>query len=279
MANSGSGRKSPRLGVFFCLAICLSLGGCEKIRSYFRPKPKPQATAHEPSTPRIPRKPSSAGAKLAIILDDLGSDQAAADAIFALSNSLTISVLPNQQHSLDIADKAHRRGIQVMLHLPMESLANEAPEPQELRTGMTSPQVKQTLQEMLATVPHVAGINNHQGSRATSDPALMNELMPFLRARKLFFIDSRTTTATVAYETAQHRGVRCAFRNVPFLDDVQEEAAIRGQLELAIRGAKEKGEAIAIGHPHPETLRALKAMLPQAEAQGVRLVHASDLVH
>jgi uncharacterized protein len=280
VANSGSERKSNSLGVFFCLAICLlSLSGCEKIRSYFRPKPKTGATSHEPATPKPPHKPSLAGARLAVILDDLGSDQAAAETIFTLSSSLTISVLPNHEHSAEIAENAHRHGVQVMLHVPMESLANEAPEPHELHAGMTRPQVKQTLQEMLATVPHAAGVNNHQGSRATSDPALMNELMPFLRARKLFFIDSRTTAATVAYESAQHAGVRCAFRNVPFLDDVQDEAAIRGQLELAIRGAKEKGEAIAIGHPHPETLRALKAILPQAEAQGVRLVHASDLIH
>jgi polysaccharide deacetylase 2 family uncharacterized protein YibQ len=123
------------------------------------------------------------------------------------------------------------------------------------------------------------GVNNHQGSQATADYPLMEGLMPVLRERHLFYIDSRTTTATVAYETAQNSGVRSAFRSVPFLDDIAEVAAVRTQLELALRGAREKGEAIAIGHPHPATLQALGEVLPQAQAQGVRLVRASELAH
>jgi polysaccharide deacetylase 2 family uncharacterized protein YibQ len=108
---------------------------------------------------------------------------------------------------------------------------------------------------------------------------LMQALMPLLRQDHLFYIDSRTTAATVAYDTARASGVRCAFRNVPFLDDVQEESAIRRQLEIAIRDAKKTGQAVAIGHPHPATLKALGEVLPQAATQGVQLVHASDLVH
>jgi polysaccharide deacetylase 2 family uncharacterized protein YibQ len=83
----------------------------------------------------------------------------------------------------------------------------------------------------------------------------------------------------VAYDTAQDFGVRSAFRNVPFLDDLAEVAAVRKHLQLALRGAREKGEAVAIGHPHPATLQALREVLPQAQRQGVRLVLASELVH
>jgi polysaccharide deacetylase 2 family uncharacterized protein YibQ len=133
--------------------------------------------------------------------------------------------------------------------------------------------------QFLQNVPGVVGVNNHQGSQATSDPALMSELMPVLRDRHLFYIDSRTTAATVAFDTAQNSGVHSAFRNVPFLDDVAEVAAVRKQLNLALRGAREKGEAIAIGHPHPATLQALRDVLPQAKAQGVQLVLASGLIH
>jgi polysaccharide deacetylase 2 family uncharacterized protein YibQ len=144
---------------------------------------------------------------------------------------------------------------------------------------MSSAQISSALNSMLASVPDAAGVNNHQGSLATSDPQLMTELMPLLRLRHLFFIDSRTTTTTVAYDRAQSAGVPSAYRNVPFLDDVQEAPAIRRQLELAFKEAREKHDAIAIGHPHPETLRVLTELLPQAESQGIRLVHASDLVH
>jgi polysaccharide deacetylase 2 family uncharacterized protein YibQ len=218
-------------------------------------------------------------ARLAIILDDLGTDRTAAESIFALRYPLTISVLPNHEHSVDIAEEAHRRGYEVMLHLPMQSVGNEKPEAQELHPGMPEREVAAMVEQFLRNVPEVAGVNNHQGSQATADPALMSELMPVLREHNLYYVDSRTTAATVAFETAQSDGVRSGFRNVPFLDDVAEVAAVRKQLELALRGAREKGEAIAIGHPHPATLQALREILPQAEALGVRLVFVSALVH
>jgi polysaccharide deacetylase 2 family uncharacterized protein YibQ len=134
-------------------------------------------------------------------------------------------------------------------------------------------------ERMMQSVPNAAGVNNHQGSQATADPTLMEELMPVLQKWNLFYVDSRTTAATVAYDTAQSMGVRSAFRNVPFLDDVAEVPAVRKQLELALRDAHEKGGAIAIGHPHPATLQALGEILPRAEARGVHLVYVSDLVH
>lgn len=161
----------------------------------------------------------------------------------------------------------------------MQSVANETPEGQELRPGMDAAEISAHLEAMLQSVPHAVGVNNHEGSRATADSALMNALMPLLRSHQLFFVDSRTTAATVAFETARQTGTRTAFRNVPFLDDVQDEVEIRKQLELAIHAAKEKSEAIAIGHPHPTTLHALSEVLPQVESQGVHLVFVSRLMH
>ena len=219
------------------------------------------------------------GAKLSIILDDLGSDRRAAEQIFDLPYPLTISVLPNHEYSDEIAQEAQRRGYQVMLHLPMQAVATEKPEAQELRPGMPAAEVSKLVSQFLQNVPGAVGVNNHQGSEATSDPALMRELMSVLREHHLFYIDSRTTAATVAYETAHSSRVPSAFRNVPFLDDVAEVGAVRKQLELALRGAREKGEAVAIGHPHPATLQALREVLPKAQSEGVRLSFASELVH
>jgi len=231
----------------------------------------PAATQQESRAPEY--------ARLAIILDDLGNDRAAAEAIFALPYPLTISVLPNHAHSVEIAEEAHRRGYQVMLHLPMESIGQGKPESRELRPGMSSKEVSALVNGFLRTVPDVAGVNNHQGSQSTADVALMDELMPVLRERRLFYIDSRTTAATVAYDAARRAGVQSGFRNVPFLDDVAEVSAVRKQLRLALREAVEKSEAIAIGHPHPATLKALSEVLPEAQTQQIRLVFASDLVH
>jgi hypothetical protein len=104
----------------------------------------------------------------------------------------------------------------------------------------------------------------------------MDELMPLLRQHDLFFVDSRTTAATVAETAAHAAGVLTTRRNV-FLDDDQSVPAIRKQFELAIRDAREKGSALAIGHPHAATLEVLAEMLPEAAHQGLRLVFASDL--
>jgi polysaccharide deacetylase 2 family uncharacterized protein YibQ len=253
------------------------MAGCDKITSKFRSLTKSRTSKKERPAPR-PVPQAMSGPRLAIILDDLGSDREAAEAIFALHEPLTLSVLPFHAHSSEIAEEAKSRGYEVMLHLPMQAVGNELPEAQQLYSGMSEEELRRTVGSMLKSVPTAVGVNNHEGSEATTDKKLMTELMPLLKQRGLFFIDSRTTAATVAFEAAEKAGVRCGFRNVPFLDDVEQVPTIEKQLELAIHGAKEKGVAIAIGHPHPETLEALKEMLPRAEAQGVQLVFVSELV-
>jgi polysaccharide deacetylase 2 family uncharacterized protein YibQ len=215
--------------------------------------------------------------RLAIVIDDLGNDRAQADALFRLSYPLTLSVLPHLSDSGEIAEEAHRRGYQVLLHLPVASTGGGKHEPIELHPGMDSGAVGQTFAAMLDTVPYAVGVNNHEGSLGTSDRTLMSELMPLLHERNLFFVDSRTTAATVAETAAHTAGVPAASRNV-FLDDEQSPGAIRKQFALAVRDAREKGSALAIGHPHPATLQVLAEMLPEVARQGVTLVFASDLV-
>jgi polysaccharide deacetylase 2 family uncharacterized protein YibQ len=263
-----------RISILFLILISGLLA------SFFVSCDKPKnSSISRVATPHLPKPSGDRLPKLAIILDDVGGDDSAVNDIFALPNQITLSILPNHARSSEIAEEAHNRGYEVMLHLPMESEANESPEVHQLHTGMSTAEVSRILSEMLNAVPHASGVNNHQGSRATTDAKLMEELMPLLHERHLFFIDSRTTAATLAYEVAQTDDVRSGFRNVPFLDDVQQQPAIRQELQRAIHGAKEKGEAIVIGHPHPETLQVLRQMLPQLQAQGIELVHASMLVH
>ena len=216
--------------------------------------------------------------RLAIIIDDLGNDREAAETLFQIPFPLTVSVLPHLQHSAEISEEASRRGYQVMLHIPIEAPANAKAENIELRPGMDAQQVTNVVQRMLETVPQAEGANNHQGSVGTSDAALMDAIMTALRERDLYFVDSRTTTATVAFTAARRAHVRTASRDV-FLDDTEEASAIRHQLELAVRDAKEHGSAIAIGHPHPTTLQVLAEDLPRLQREGVSLVFASQVVH
>lgn len=231
-----------------------------------------QSLAHRNST-------EATSAKLAIIIDDMGYDRAAADAVIALPFRLTVSVLPHLPISSEIAEEAHTRGDQVLLHLPMESDAATAKSEEiELRVGMSPAQVSSAVSGMLDTVPHVVGVNNHQGSRATSDPPLMQALMPVLRERGLFFIDSRTDAKTVAYDSAKLDGVRAASRKV-FLDDTATRVAIIAQLRLAARDAQRDGFTIAIGHPRSETIAALAEEVPKLESSGVKFVFASEVVN
>jgi polysaccharide deacetylase 2 family uncharacterized protein YibQ len=224
-----------------------------------------------------PTGPGGRVALLAIIVDDLGYERGPAEALLALPYPRTLAVLPHLPYSADIAEEASRRGYQVLLHVPMESNSGEKAEVIELRRGMSPADVTRLLDGMLETVPHAAGVNNHQGSLATADLQLMAALMPALHKRDLFFIDSRTTAATVAYDAAVRAGVPVGSRNV-FLDDVPTREAVRQQLELAARRAHQQGLAIAIGHPHPVTIQALQEFLPRLEARGVGLVFVSELV-
>src|SRR5260221_12003289 len=137
--------------------------------------------------------------------------------------------------------KPDKQAGELMLHLPMQSMANETPDSEELRPGISQVEVDEVVSKMLKALPQADGVNNHQGSQATANNALMNELMATLRDAGVFYVDSRTTAATVAYETAKREGVRTAFRNVPFLDDVQEKTAGQGQIPIRLRRAKRKG--------------------------------------
>jgi uncharacterized protein len=232
------------------------------------PAPVPNGSALPKSAPR-----------LAIIIDDLGHDLPPLREILQLHYPLTLSVIPNLPDSAEAANEAHSQGDEVLLHLPMQAIEADAKaEPVELRVGMNSNQVDKILGAMLETVPHAAGVNNHQGSRATADPALMNELMAALQRRGLFFVDSRTTKETVAFDTAEKSGVRAAFRNAQFLDDTPTAAATLGQLDRAEADARRKGWAVTIGHPHAATIAVLREQLPQIEAKGIKLVFVSEVV-
>jgi len=233
--------------------------------------------ATAPAAESIPVASHSAPA-LALIVDDLGYDSAAARAVFALPGRVTVAVLPDLPDSAAIAEEAHRRGVEVLLHLPMESLAGEGREEKvELHVGESAGEVSRVLDQMLATVPYAVGVNNHQGSRATANAALMAAVAQALRARGLFFVDSRTSAASVAFDAARRAGVPAAARNV-FLDDDEQPAAIRRQLERAVRQAREQGWCVAIGHPHSATLGVLAEAVPELEARGIRLVSASAVL-
>ncbi len=217
--------------------------------------------------------------RVAVIIDDLGQDLSAARELLQLPYPLTFSVLPHLRHSVEIAEEAHGAGREVMLHLPMEREpgAAVAPGPGAIRVGMSSDEVVHIIRRDLASVPYSVGVNNHMGSRATADAPLMAAVMKVLAEDRLYFVDSRTTAASVALDLARRQRIPAFYRSV-FLDDTETVAYSLGKLREFRRLAEEQGAAVAIGHPYPTTLAALAEFFPELEQNDIQLVPTSQLV-
>lgn len=223
-------------------------------------------------------EPAPATALISIIIDDLGEQQAAGQRTIELPGAVACSFLPHTRHGAAQAARAHARGKEILLHLPLQpgQAAHAYPTGITLATGRA--ELAAYLRSALASVPHVRGVNNHQGSLLTEMPQPMDWLMAELKAYpQLYFVDSRTSGASVAYRMARARAVPAAERSV-FLDTERGEAAVRAAFRELLARAQRDERALAIGHPYPETLQVLEEELPRLARYGVRLVPPSELI-
>jgi uncharacterized protein len=227
--------------------------------------------APEPTAP-------PAGPMAAVIIDDVGYNMDFVRALGAMNRPLTLAVLPSCPHTRDSAQAALAFGLEVMLHLPLEALQpGAARAPGTIDTNMPRAEIETRVAALLDEIPGVRGVNNHTGSKATEDPAVMLSVLEVIKARGLYFIDSRTSSRTVAYDAAKALGIPSASRRV-FLDQPPGGGQVRARLEELFRLARKDGAAVGIGHARPETIEALKAGLALADAAGVKLVFASRIV-
>jgi polysaccharide deacetylase 2 family uncharacterized protein YibQ len=217
--------------------------------------------------------------KLALIIDDGGYRMDNFREMLGTGRPMTFAILPHAPHTQEAALLAHREGSEVMLHLPMEPHNGEqyALEKETVRNGMESRQVQRILEEALKQIPHVRGVNNHMGSKATQDPRVMGPLMLVMHKEGLYFIDSNTHSQTLGPQMAHKAGVAVR-RNDRFIDQEKDLGAIKKAVRWAMRRAKQEGKAVAIGHPHPMTARAIQEMIPEIDKEGIRLVFASEVV-
>ena len=201
--------------------------------------------------------------RAAIVIDDMGQDMESARRLLHLPYPLTYSVLPYLRYSESTAAGAHHARREVMLHLPMEPEpgAHPAPGEGEVRLGMSEAEVRRVVENDLSAVPFAGGVNNHMGSRATQSARLMASVMQVLAEHHVYFIDSRTTAASVALEAARRQGVPAFYRAV-FLDDRENVPYTLGQLQRFRRIIEQQGVALAIGHPSATTIDALAKPRP-----------------
>ncbi|MCZ6679236.1 MAG: divergent polysaccharide deacetylase family protein [Candidatus Poribacteria bacterium] len=217
--------------------------------------------------------------QIAIIIDDFGYQQKAADLFMALNVPLTFAILPNLSLSTQLAVQAKQQGYEVMLHLPMEPHNAYVNNPGELAiwTYMTQEKIRQMVNEAVDSVPGSVGVNNHMGSKATENSGVMQVLMETLKGQDLFFIDSFTSRNSIAYRTAKAYHIPTA-RNQVFLDNSKDLNDIKKQIRQLARIAMGRGVAIGIGHAHTNMARALRESLPMLQTEGIQLVFASQVV-
>jgi|GEM_PF-2768554 len=215
--------------------------------------------------------------KLAIVLDDFGYNyNAATQGFLAMDKVLNISIIPGHDYSRQIAADAARRGHAVMLHMPMEPFDYAGGEENYiLKPGMRIPEVQRRLTSARQSVPNAVAMNNHMGSRATSDEKLMHALANVMLKEDLPFLDSYTYGGSVVEKVFRHYRLPSLKRDI-FLDNVNEAEAIRTQIRQAVKIALKHGEAIAIGHDRPVTYEVLEEMLEEIDDAGVELVRITE---
>lgn len=222
--------------------------------------------------------PAGDGPLLAIVIDDMGLKPGMTERFSALPVVLTFAFLPYADNLEAQSRKVHSRGHELLLHLPMEPLGNaDDPGPQALDIERSTGDLLKRFKWNLDRFDGYVGINNHMGSRYTADFEHMATILGELDRRGLMFLDSLTSASSRGYKIARDMDMAWSVRDV-FLDNKREVGAISAQLAEAARIARKRGYAVAIGHPYPQTLQALKQFLNSPQADGVRFAPVSATV-
>ncbi len=291
MAKRRKTRRRPGKNpgkLFFWTAVIWALLTCIVVLIYLLPLPRlfppgVRPPFEEPKAPGPPKQSVPAHKapcqvpRVAIIIDDMGYDLSLDRAFIQLEAPLSFAFLPQAPFTRKLAREAGRNGRDVLVHLPLEPENKSLdPGPGVLTVDMGFDVMLSQLKQDLDAVPGAIGVNNHMGSRFTADKKAMEIILTEIKRRGLFFVDSRTTKYTVAYKTALSLGVPSTERSV-FLDDDTRPESIKSELERLRKLALSRGMAVAIGHPHVNTLRVLYQNLPQL-ARDVKIVSIHELV-
>ncbi len=218
--------------------------------------------------------------RLSLVIDDGGYQKGEAlNNLYGFKVPVTMALIPSTEFGKELAQEAPGHGVEIICHMPMEGHEKfpKGAYPEYLKRGMDPEVVASNLAAAFDLLPGAEGLNNHMGSLASENKALMDEVCGFLGKKGLFFLDSRTSPKTVGEREAGLLKVPHAKRDI-FLDDEVEPRAIRKQLEKAMNLAKKQGYAVAIGHFKAVTLATLLKAIPKIQEEGVELVYLSEVV-
>ena len=216
---------------------------------------------------------------IVLVIDDFGyRNDNISDGFLNLSIPITCAIIPGHTASKKFAEKAVSYGKEVIIHMPMES-ENYSPGEDEykLLTSMTSELLENKLIQAFESLPEAIGMNNHQGSKATSDSKTMTVLASVLKDRGKYFIDSRTSSLTIGEKTMISFGVPTARRNI-FLDNNNDLDRIEEQMNKLANSAKKNGVAVGLGHARKNTLSVIEKVVPDLLDKGFIFQFASQVV-
>ena len=220
---------------------------------------------------------TSQQARIAIIIDDMGYRHQLGRDLIELDMGLSFAFLPFTPHNHTLMNLADTHHCDILLHLPMEASSPKwSPGPGGIYTSMDRKTIMRQVEKDLQDIPKAIGVNNHMGSKFTSDKQSMLAALEPIKKQHLFFLDSMTSGKSIAYQTARDLHIKTARRDI-FLDNEQNGAKIKAQLEKLVQRAKKNGTAIGIGHPYPATLATLKKEQWWLKNQ-VEIVRISELV-
>jgi polysaccharide deacetylase 2 family uncharacterized protein YibQ len=221
--------------------------------------------------------PFTRPATVILIIDDLGHHLHRGIRAIELPGKVNVAILPHTPGSRLLAERAGAAGQEVILHAPMSNIHHKPLGPGGLTSDMSEQVFLDTLSRSLGSTPHARGVSNHMGSQLTGQREPMAWLMRELGRRGLYFIDSRTSTLSVAATTASEFRIPNLSRHV-FLDNDRTSDAIAGQFEKVLELASREGLGVAIGHPHEATLAYLQETLPTLKARGYQLALVSEVL-
>ena len=194
--------------------------------------------------------------KLAIIIDDV-STSAEKEKILNIGYPITMAFLPPTSSHKDSAKIAQNLSFYI-IHFPMQaSSAFKSPEVDTLKITDSYEKIENRVKQLRAWYPNAIYTNNHTGSVFTENEEAMDKLFKALKKYNFIFVDSRTSSKSVAKQFANKYNMPYIVRNT-FIDNDRNFSAIQNQLKKAVEIAKKQGYAIAIGHPHDITLKVLK---------------------
>lgn len=229
---------------------------------------------------RIPRLPEPAvkiKPRIAIVIDDWGYNLKNLNIVDQIHYPLTASVLPNLAYSSRVCGQLHKRGLQIILHLPMQPHEPYRLEKNTITTNMDEQTIKNIFARDLANIVFAKGVSNHMGSKATEDPRVMGIIFKEIKQRRLYFLDSLVSAKSVCPGLAPQYGIRFLERDV-FLDNKEEYNYIALQVYKLKKKANLYGQAIGVGHNQKITLEVLRDLMPELEKEGYKFVFVSELI-